>query len=264
MNPAWIVLLAQIAVLPVQHPEEVSGKAVTLFTERLMVALDKAGLQAVPSTAKKKDDQLLATRLVAEDGAYTCFALLSEADGTVLRRQEWSGVDEKALEKTLPGEVASWVAGAAPVEEVVAGPTLALVPPMDPAGFTIAKAMTARLAGQLAAWDSLTVAVTERAADAARSPYRADLTIDVLEVVRRRHHVRDYLDGRMVATLTISDSRDGTVLFSKQASAKHSRKAKKSSADAVATVLAAQIVKQWMASFRGQVSVDMFQGGAKR
>jgi hypothetical protein len=236
------LLFAALVVLPVDRPTEVSDQAITLFTERLLVELDAVGVEAESGA---RGDRTLKVRLVAEEEALTAFVALAEGTKT-LRRGEWRKLGEADLARRLPARVAAWVADL-PAEDT--SPTLAVVTTAE------TRSLATRVAGKLAGWDGLTVGLDQPA----RSPFRADVKIDAVEVVKRRHHVNDYLDGSMKATLVISATDGGRVLFSKQATVTYSRKARKTTRQEIVTALEALVVDDWMASFRARMSPADFE-----
>jgi len=263
----------RILVLPATRGPAIDAAMAATFGNRIVVALHKAG-GSVPTTPKDLDDLVVAQRLgdlVGCDDS-TCIAVLAQAidadqilstrlvqthdglsgflavheveSGRTLRRRELRDVGD--IDAAAARQVVAWILGAPDLP--LRRPALTLMVSGD---IPAAKADT--LAGALKTALVANPEVRLTTTDG-KPTHDAEVTVTTLEVVRRRHHIRRYLDGTLVATLRVSERGSNTVVFARQVRVTFSARARYSTPDRVVAELCERAARQWSAAIRATVT----------
>jgi hypothetical protein len=196
--------------------------------------------------------RVLALELFAEAATPVLIATLYEPrSGEAMDRRELPRAAAHAPSKVWAEEVARWVARS-PVT-VRPLPTLSPRPALPLVTLAVAPEQTSQAEAQaLLAHlrDQLIRRAHPRLAlpDAAPSDvtHRALITVEQFAISERPHHVHRYRAGTLAATLTVSDSRTGVVVFTRRASAELTTRAHSSSDQQLMDVLVLEVVSRWL------------------
>lgn len=253
-----------ILVLPVAAGSV--GDAARAFDARLLVALQDTGRVTTVTAAEEPDcatpaclaqlattsgaSAVLSISAVKERARISLFAALIDAKTqTTTRRSELANLSAAQLASTAAVDVARDIAGAP------AGPTvLGVIRPAQ------AQELGDAIAAQLAGLGTFQVVALD--ADRASLTHRADVAIAQFSLTERVHHVHHYLDGALIATLSITDLATRQVVFAKTVTVTASRRARKATRTEVAGALAADAVAQWMTAFRASGLEAQLQQGS--
>ncbi len=247
----------RILVLPLAASDAARGDDGRLFDARLLVALGETGRVDTVTVSSEPEcadadclasvgvnagaTHVLTTTLLAEDGRLTLFAtLIDAATGVSIRRTELAGLDAKALSKTAAADVARWAAGT---------PFTVLLGVEVPTGAT-GRLAAGAVVDRLAALGSVPVVTLDAKTDRANLTHRAEIKVTEAKVVVRVHHVHRYLDGVLVATLSITDLASSKVIFSRTVKVTESRRWRFSSSAEVTALMVGGAVDEWMTAFR--------------
>jgi hypothetical protein len=270
-----LVLLAQAAhadkprvlVLPIAAGQSVDTGAASAFDARLLVALeDTRRVTTVTldeelecTTAKclaeaateAQAQSALSLTLVREAEGLTLFATLLDArTSQTSRRVELTPLSASELAASAPVELAQRLFGAAPGPAVVG-----IVERGQASG--AAEAISSRLAALR------TFTVVAAARSGVTLTHRAEVNVTEFSIVRRRHHLRHYLDGVLSATLTIVDIGRNRVVFTKPVKVTVSRRDRKSSTAEVSALLAEAAASDWMTAFLAAQTENQLKGDVK-
>jgi hypothetical protein len=256
----------RVVVLPLTAGAD-DRTAASAFDARVLVALEDTGrvttvtldeepecteTRCLADAAKAANAQaVLSVSLVHEAGGLTIFATLVDArSATSARRIEVAVDTVDELTSRAPIEVAHRLFGAP------SGP--AIVGIVDKGrGSGAAAAISSRLA----ALQSFSVVPANR--PGVTLTHRADVSVTEFSITRRRHHIHHYLDGVLVATLTITDLGTNQVVFTKPVKETISRHARSSSDAEVTSLLAEAAANDWMTAFIAAHTETLLKGDAK-
>lgn len=257
----------RVLVLPIAAGQAVDTNAASAFDARLLVALeDTRRVTTVTldeelecTTAKclseaataAQAQSVLSLSLVREAEGLTLFATLLDArTSQTSRRVELTPLSASELAVTAPIELAQRLFGAAPGPAVVG-----IVERGQPSG--AAEAIRSRLAALR------TFTVIAAARSGVTLTHRAEVNVTEFSIVRRRHHLRHYLDGVLSATLTIVDLGTNRVVFTKPVKVTVSRRDRKSSTAEVSALLADAAASDWMTAFLAAQTENQLKGDVK-
>jgi hypothetical protein len=259
----------KVLVLPLPASSAVAADLARAFDARLLVALEATGrvatvtptedpecttlpcLAALATTAGAV--QVVSVSAVRERTGVTLFGVVIDArSAAAVRRAELANLGAAAIATTAPAEVARQLVGAPGGPSVVG-----VVRPGRGAGRSAADSVASRLA----ALRTFTVVAVDAGSDLGTLTHRAELAITELAVSARRHHLRRYFDGVLVATLTIVDLADRRVIFTKTVKVTASERKRYSTAAEVTAILVEGAVDDWMAAFRVAAVEPRLRGG---
>jgi hypothetical protein len=248
----------KVLVLPLAPTTAVDASAARTFDARLLVALDDTKrVQTVTldeepecTTLKCLADlgtenstaYVLSMSVVKDDGGLTVFGTLVDVKtATAWRRIELPRVDAGSLARTAAKEVVPQILGTATGATV-----LAFAKPANEIGVEIARTVQDRVAG-LRAFD---VATFDGTTTRATPTHRAEITVTELRIDEPRRRICTWLEGRIVATFSITELTTGRVVFTKAVDLQENRRKAFSSRIEVKDALLARAVEDWMTAFK--------------
>jgi hypothetical protein len=256
----------RVVVLPITAAAEDHTSAAA-FDARVLVALEDTGrvttvtldeepecteLKCLADAARIANAQVvLSLSLVHEADGLTVFATLVDSKTAAsARRIEVAVASTDDLTSRAPIEVAHRLFGAP------AGPAIVGVAERG----RVAGAASA-ISSRLAALNSFTVVPAAR--PGVTLTHRADINVTDFSITKRRHHVHHYLDGVLVATLTITDLGTNQVVFTKPVKVTISRRDRGSSVAEVSALLVDAAANDWMTAFIAARTEQLLKGDAK-
>lgn len=262
----------RILVLPLPETDAVRADAAAAFDARLVVALDESGRITAVTPAEEPEcvsadcladlgvandvELVLSLSLLREDGALTLFAtLVDTATKSASRRTELTGLSATDLTKRAPADVARWAAGSR-----ARAAALGVVLPTTGVSRDAAIKLSDRLTAD---GGKLTIVPLERKEDRVTLTHRAEVAITSFSIVKKRHHVRRYLDGVLVGTVTVTDLATREVVFQRTVKVTASKRARYSSTIEVTSLLVTDAVEQWMTAFNSEGVALAIQKGKK-
>jgi hypothetical protein len=265
---------SRVLVLPLPAGSSIDADVARAFDARMLVALEDTGKVTTLTPSEEpacttlaclaeigtaaRADAVLSMSVLRESGGLTLFATLIDADtAAASRRAELTGLAAADVAKTAPTELARQITGGARGTGATGAGVVGVVRPAKGTG----RAAALAVADQLAALRTFTVVALDAKADRASLTHRADIAITDFAITKRRHHVRSYLDGVLVGTLTITDLADGTVVFTRSVNVTVSRRARYSSTAEVTALLVESAVNDWIAAFHGAGVEASLKGG---
>jgi hypothetical protein len=127
-----------------------------------------------------------------------------------------------------------------------AAPVLALGIDADQVARPEAHALLAELRDRLAARGRPRLG-PPGAPQGGEATHRAVIAVENFGIAERPHHLHRYRSGVLTATLTVADTRTGTVIFSRRATAEMTARARHTTDQQVLTALVGEVVFRWMA-----------------
>lgn len=267
---------SRVLILPVKH--EASITAGNMLAQRLAVALSATKkLEAVTitdvdafiATRRLQDvvgclepaclgqvgavlnvEQIIASELVRDGATFTWFiTAFDAASGVPRKRREFARLHDKDLSGPVAVTAAAFLSGAAHL--VPRRLSLAVeVVSSAPIPTSVVKSLERALIGSLAAIENVSVPSPIDSQNSVASSHRVLVTIDSFSLVTERHHVHDYRDGMMQATLQLMG--DGRVFFSKTLTVTDSQRQRHSTNEQVIATLIERLNQAWMGSLHGQ------------
>jgi hypothetical protein len=254
----------KVLVLPLAPTTAVDAGAARTFDARLLVALDDSRrVQTVTydeepecTTLKCLADlgtetgshYVLSMSVVKEDGGLTLFGTLVDVkSGTAWRRIELPRIDATTLARNAPKEIVPQILGTTPS----GAPVLAFAKPANDAGIEAARVIQDRVAATRA----IEVAPFDGAANRATPTHRAEIVVSEFSIAETRPRICTWLEGRLVATFSVTELTTGRVVFTKAVDIQEARRKTFSSRVEVRDVLVARAVEDWLAAFRPQTLV---------
>jgi hypothetical protein len=255
----------RVLVLPLPGQSAIDPELARAFDARLLVALEDT--RRVTTVTLDEELECTTPRCLAEAGVaanagsvltvsvvreaagFTLFAtLLDTATAASSRRAELVRLSAGELSTSAPTTLARKLVGVTS--------RVATVGLLERGRVTGAAAV---VGARLAALRSFSVVPADRAG----ITHRADVTVSEVSIVKRRHHVRRYLDGVLVGTLTILDLADNRVVFTKTVKVTVSRRARYSSETEVSALLVEAAAADWMTAFHAARTETVLKGDSR-
>ena len=256
----------RVVVLPLTAAAE-DRTGASAFDARVLVALEDTGrvttvtldeepecteLKCLADAARISNAQaVLSLSLVHEADGLTVFATLVDArTAASARRIEVAVSSTDDLTSRAPIEVAHRLFGAP------SGPAIVGVAERGRAA-----GAASAISSRLAALGSFTVVPAER--PGVTLTHKAEVSVTDFSITKRRHHIHHYLDGVLVATLTITDLGQNQVVFTKPVKVTISRRERGSSTAEVTALLTEAAANDWMTAFIAAHTETLLKGDAK-
>lgn len=254
----------KLLVLPLAPTQVIDANVARTFDARLLVALEDT--KRVKTLTHDEEPEcttmkcladlgtstgaayVLSLSVVREDGGLTVFGTLVDvASATAWRRIELPRVDTTTLARTAPKELVPQILGTVPTKAV-----LGFAKPASDVGVEVART----IADRVAALRAFEVAPFDGAANRATPTHRAEIAVSELSITDRRRRICTWLEGRFVATFSVTDLTSGKVVFTKTVTVDEARRKHFSSEIEVREALVARAVEDWMAAFRPDTVVS--------
>jgi hypothetical protein len=248
----------KLLVLPLAPTSVVDANTVRAFDARLLVALDDARrVHAITHDeepacttlaclaelgAETGAAYVLSLAVIREEAGLTVFGTLVDvATKTAWRRIELPRVTAARLARTAPRELVPQILGTP-----AGGKVVAFARPTSDAGVEAARALAARLANAR----GYRVLPIEAESSRAIATHRADLVVTELAITEPRRHLCTWLEGRLIATLTLTELATGRVVLAKTIEVEEARRKHFSSRAELRQLLLERAVGEWEAVAR--------------
>jgi hypothetical protein len=245
-------------VLPLAPTPGVDAGAARAFDARLLVALDDT--RRVRTATPDEEPEcttltcladlgsetgaayVLSLAVVREDATLTVFGTLVDvASRSAWRRIELPRVTAANLAKTAPRELVPQILGAPP-----GGKVLAFARPASDVGVEAARA----LAGQLSNLRTYRVLPLESDTGRTVPTHRAEIVVTELTIAEPRRHLCTWLEGKLVATLNVTDLATGRIVVARTLELEETRRKHFSSRAEIRQLLVDRAVEQWAGTLR--------------